>query len=237
MRNPELMPEVSTHDKVDAIVIENLADFDCNEFDLTDDKDFKKYIIQIKRVIRGSFEYRRLIKFLKDNLDMTECAVYERVNSDEGYNVSIEIHHQPFTLEDIIMTVYNKRMATVEDLSVEAVADEVMRIHYEMSVGLIPLSKTIHELVHNNHIFIPVHKVFGIYKEFVDKYRPYMSIELIELYEKNVEISEQCADILLAQKNLLAVNHMTVQVLDYENPSLEDVLNEIKEIRSNLYNI
>lgn len=237
MRDPYLITPVDKSDRVDVLLIENLADFDGIEFDLTDDKDFKKYIIQIKRVIRGSFEYRRLIKFLKENLDMTECAIYQKVNNNEGYHISIEIHHQPFTLEDIIHTVYNKRLANVEDLSVEAVADEVMRLHYEGLIGLIPVSKTIHELVHNNHIFIPVQKVFGLHKDFYERYKSYMSVELIELYEKNLEISENCDDIILSQRDLLAINHLNVKVMDYVNPSLEEILENIKEIRNNLYNI
>ena len=237
MRDPYLITPVDKDQKVDLLLIEDLADFDSFEFDLTDDKDFKKYIIQIKRVIRGSFEYRRYIKFLKDNLDMTECAIYQKVNSNEGYSISIEIHHQPFTLEDIILTVYNKRVAGVEDLSVEAVADEVMRLHYEGLIGLIPVSKTIHELIHNNHIFIPLDKVFGLYHNFYERYKQFMNIELLELYDKNVEVSKNCEDIILSQRDLLAINRVNIKIVDEVDESLESLLDEIKELRKNLYNM
>ena len=60
-------------------------------------------------------------------------------------------------------------------------ADEVMECHYLNRVGLIPLSKTIHEMVHkSDKIFIPLHLVYGRYKEFFDVYGEYMSDQLFE---------------------------------------------------------
>mgnify|MGYP000010146059 CR=1 FL=1 len=47
--------------------------------DLMDDKDYKKYIIDIKRFVRNSIEYKRLREYLKNYVDMDKCAVYENV--------------------------------------------------------------------------------------------------------------------------------------------------------------
>lgn len=61
------------------------------------------------------------------------------------------------------MAVYNKRAAAKENISVDAVSKEVMYQHYMLRLGIIPLSETVYELVHNSFIFITTKAVFGKY--------------------------------------------------------------------------
>ena len=59
--------------------------------------------------------------------------------------------------------------------------------YYDNLIGLIPLSTTVHELVHSGYIFIPTHKVFGDYRKFLNKYKIGVTKELlnkIKLLEK-----------------------------------------------------
>ena len=101
---------------------------------------------------------------------MNRCAFLNNITNENTFKIRIEIHHSPFTLRDICSTVINKRMKNGECMYIEAVAYEVIYLHYCLMVGLIPLSETVHELVHSQYIFVPVDKVYGYYKQFIEQY-------------------------------------------------------------------
>ena len=50
------------------------------------------------------------------------------------------------------------------------ICDDVMRLHYEGKVGLIPLSETVHELVHSGKIFIPLQFIDIGFNDFYNEY-------------------------------------------------------------------
>ena len=144
-------------------------------------KDRDKYIKTVEQTIRKSFEYRTYIQFLKQNLDMGRCIVLKNIKaSSAGKHYSIEIHHEPFTLYDIVGTILNKRDQLGQPVDALSIADEVMGLHYEGKIGLIPLSKTMHELVHSGRIFIPLQYIYQDYVAFAKEYEPYMETTLIE---------------------------------------------------------
>ena len=143
----------------------------------------------VEKNVRGSFEYRAMVNYLRSYMDMSACAIYENVNNVDSTKIKIEIHHEPLSLFDICLIVYNKRVAFHESLEEELVAKEVIYIHYQMQVGLIPLAETVHQLVHNQYIFVPTSRVYGKYKEFVDNYKPWMLPEQIDVLNKIEEAS------------------------------------------------
>ena len=158
----------------------NMIDESWKESESAYDKQIKK----IEKIIRSSYEYREYINYLKDEIDMNECSFFKNLKRDD---IRIEIHHAPFTLYDITSIVFfylqsNKLEATPFD-----VAEMVMKLHYEGLVGLIPLSLTVHELVHTGDVFIPIDLVHGNIKEFVKKYKEYMSEDQKNLLLKNIE--------------------------------------------------
>ena len=145
MRNPDnLIPpepvEENSNDPVEVYKINNVPIYDAEDYDLTNPKDFKKYTDSIERIVRMSFEYRQFVKFLRENVDMNKCSFFENVSNIESFKVKIHIHHEPITLYDIVLAVYNKRCAMHEPLTENMVAKEVMYNHYMLRVGLIPLS-------------------------------------------------------------------------------------------------
>lgn len=140
------------------------------DYDLFDPKDKEKYIHDLERFVRNSIEYRNMISFLRENVNMNSCAFLNNVTNENSFKIRIEIHHSPFTLRDICTTIINKRINNNECLNIESVAYEVMYVHYCLMVGLVPLSETVHELVHSQYIFIPVDRVYGYYKEFIKHY-------------------------------------------------------------------
>lgn len=151
-------------------------------------KEKKKFIDRCERVIRSSLEYKDYIKFLKENCDMTQCAFFNHINSKEMKRVKIEIHHEPFTLYDYVTVVVDRMINDGEKLNDLLVADEVMALHYENMVGLIPLTKTIHQIIHSkesNKLLIPINLCYGNYMAFLQKYEGKCSDEVIDaLYDK-----------------------------------------------------
>lgn len=164
---------------------------EAKEYDLTDPKDFKKYMNDIeKKSCRGSFEYRRMVQYLREYMNMNRCSFMENVTNLTDFGIKIHLHHSPFTLYDIVNVVYLKRAVMGEQLDVEMVAKEVMYLHYRFAVGLIPLSETVHDLVHNGYIFIPVQNVMGNYQLFYDLYHDFIPPETKDLYERILDFSE-----------------------------------------------
>lgn len=221
----------------DTIKIDKLPPYEIQDYDVFDDKDFRKYINDVKKCVRNSLEYRQYIQYLRNYMDMNKCSYFENVNNIDSFKIKIEIHHSPYTLEDIVVTIFNKRIFYQESVEVEEVAKEVMYLHYFLMVGLIPLSETVHKLVHNQYIFVPTDKVVGNYKEFEEIYGhwiPEETKEKIKAYEDRTLTYNLAVD-----KALLEQKHIPIQLVDdtemYQLPTMESMENiitkRIEEIR------
>ena len=160
-------------------------------------KQRRRLINEIKKAIRSSMEYRDYVQYLKEYVDMDSCAFFQKVTSNpqdnnENRKVKIEIHHEPFTLEDYVSVVLDKYIA--EGLPIDAldIAEEVMELHYNNEVGLIPLSKTIHQIVHKSgKIPIPIYMCSGAYTKFIREYEPYIDDDLMDKLKRKVEQTKE----------------------------------------------
>ena len=242
MRDPDALHHFYeyTDNVPDVIKIDNLPPFETPDYDLNDEKEMKKYLFDIERTVRNSFEYRyKWLKYLKEYVDMNQCSFYENVTNVDTSKIRIEIHHEPLSLYDIVLTVFNKRVAFRESLEVEMVAKEVMYHHFAMSIGVIPLAETVHELVHNHYLFIPTTKVFGNYKKFIQEYEPYIPLECLDSLKKIEEYTlAYDAD---EYKQLLDRKYIYVDATGaYDLPPLEEVgklmKGRLKDILNNSQN-
>ena len=155
---------------------------------LETDRDKEKFIKRVEKVVRDSMEYKDYILFLKDYVNMNHCAFFTNVANKEGSKVRIEIHHEPLTLFDIVAIVLEKHLAEGIPISDFYIAEEVMELHYQNKVGLIPLSKSIHQIVHHSDdIFIPINLVYGNYKEFLDEYLEFCDDDFSDMILDKVE--------------------------------------------------
>lgn len=212
---------------IDKIKIDVISPFDIEDYNLSDDKDTFSYLTNIERVCRNSRCYKKLIDFLRNYVDMNKCSFYKNINNIDTTGIKIHIHHAPFTLFDIVNVIYNKRMAMGESLSVTMVAKEVMYCHYNMWVGLIPLSETVHEMVHNGYLFIPTNAVYGKYKEFVDHYKDYLGP--IESRLKRLEEATKAYDYNKETK-ILTMNAIYIDPTGaYELPDMNTIIELLKE--------
>ena len=166
---------------IDIVHIPNeLPPYEAEDYDFFDEKDKAKYIKDLERFIRSSIEYRNMVNYLREYMNMNSCAFMPKVTNENSFKIRIEIHHSPLTLYDICNIIFNKRSALGESLDIEAVAYEVLYVHYCLMVGLIPLCETVHELVHTQYIFVPVDKVYGYYRQFINTYYNYIEPELLD---------------------------------------------------------
>ena len=159
---------------------------------ISDAKKKRRFIERVKRLIRSSMEYRDYIQFLREHMDMKSCAFFQMVTSDttnnnENRKVKIEIHHEPFTLDDLVSVVLEKYIEEGLELNAMYIAEEVMELHYKNMVGLVPLSKTIHQIIHNSgKIPVPIYLTYGEYASFVQAYEPYISDDLYNKLERKI---------------------------------------------------
>lgn len=200
------MNEIKVYEDKDIIVMDCIPPFCEEEYDLFDKNDFKKYMADGEKLCRQSFEYRNLVNYLRNYMDMNKCSFFENVTNEDTFKIKIHIHHCPFTLYEYFITVYNKRMFMREPLDIELVAEEVMRIHYFLMVGLIPLAETVHDLVHKQVLFIPLDKVMGNYEVFEETYANFIPEESktkLAAMRKQTELYNEAANLkILEQKPL-----------------------------------
>lgn len=194
------MPRITKFDtNIDKETIElKQIDYGSKFYNFDIDKDRFKFITTVERICRASMEYKQLIEFLKVNMNMNFCSFFHNVNRNgNGFSkVRIEIHHEPFTLYDIVAIILNHRLANEKFISMFDIADEVMEMHYRGYVGLLPLSETIHELVHSGKIFIPLQFIDEGFNQFYLKYKRVIDDMdgLTDLLEAKVTLSKQYAE-------------------------------------------
>lgn len=211
----------------DVIKIKDLPPCTIPDYDLNDEKSFTKYLQDIEKVVRTSFEYKQMINYLRNYCDMNKCSFYQSVSNADTPKIHIEIHHDPLSLYDIVVIVYNKRAAFRESLEVEHVAKEVMYLHYDMQIGLIPLSETVHELVHNQYLFVPSNKVYGKYKQFVMDYKPFIPLEQMNILDRIESLTSEFEGSEYNQ--ILSKKFIYVDATGaYNLPRLEDVMASVK---------
>lgn len=158
--------------------------------------DKKRFIKQCERIVRASLEYRDYINFLKENMNLNQCIFFQGVTSKQTESrrgrVSIEMHHEPFTLYDYVEVVLKKHMDEGIPISALLIADEVLDLHYGNYVGLVPLSKTMHQIIHDSpKLMVPLTMCYGNYSSFLEMYEPYISDEMYEKLERKLDMTSK----------------------------------------------
>lgn len=162
-------------------------------FDLSEDKSRDAFIKYIEKLARKSWEYKKLIMFLREKIDMNYCAFFRKVNNKIN-GITIEVHHEPFTLYDVSLIIVKQYIDEGYPLDIPNIVEDILMLHYYGLVGLIPLSKTVHELVHAGEIFVPIDYVFGDIEGFYLKYKKYMTKNQKEILAKSMKVSNQLAN-------------------------------------------
>lgn len=158
---------------------------------LTTDTDRIKYIKYIEKLVRSSYEYKEYIAYLTEVCEMNFCTFFNSISKDLIKKLKLEIHHEPFTLFDIVNIVLKSFMKSEKDINEYDIANEVLSLHFRGMVGLIPLSITVHQLVHSGKIFIPLQYVDDGFMYFYYAYKDEISeCDLETVLIKKIELSK-----------------------------------------------
>jgi len=192
LNKPNEVNNIISMKKKDDIVLSNKKDRNVlGSFyfeDISDTKAIKYFIKKIESQIRSSKEYKEYIRHLCQDIGINHCAVFGNISdSDE---VTLEFHHYPFTLYDIVEICVNRRLMKGEKICSMDIIDEVLKLHERNEVGLVKLCKTAHELVHAGKIFIKLESIFGKVNDFIDYYQDYIPEDIIENYNKLIDMNE-----------------------------------------------
>jgi len=154
----------------------------------SDAKETKAFIKNVEKQIRMSKEYKMYIGHLNNNIGIHECSVFGNL-SDEIDGLTLEFHHYPFTLYDIVEICMNKHILNDEKFTSMDIVYEVLHLHELNQIGLVKLSKTAHELVHAGKIFIKLESIFGDVNKFLEKYKDYIPDETIMNYNNLIDMN------------------------------------------------
>jgi len=190
------LPKIDNYEnknKIEYVKINELPTLTRNVI-IMNEKDKIKLIKTIERIVRSSIEYKQYVQYLRDEIDMTLCSFFNNISNKDNKRVSIEIHHEPFTLFDLTQIVLEKWINEEKDINPLLIAEEIVLLHYKNTVGLIPLCITVHKLVHNGKIFIPLQNLFGNFVSFIEEYEKFISKDLLSLLEEKFRISKELAE-------------------------------------------
>ena len=195
------------------------------------EKNRTKFIKVIESMVRSSHEYRAFLSYLKQEAKLTYCAIMNGLKDDDLKDITLEIHHYPYTLYDITEAVLDRHLMNNLDFTRLSLANEVMDLHFNLQVGLVPLTLTMHQMAHTGNILIDMDHVFGDYKTFSKNYELYLSDEAKGRYThyyqrtKNKELVKQYnMDKLVINPKLfqLTSNNVTEEEVDEDVEKLAD---------------
>lgn len=175
-------------DKTNPTLIDTEDDLVKSTFYFTDIYDMQKIVRFIKKceaMIRGSQAYSSYIGNLRNEKQLHSCAIKGNITDED---VNIEFHHYPFTLYDIVYTVIMQYIMENVPFNSFSITNEVLELHSLNIIGLVPLSITEHQLVHDGVRQLSIKSVFGDVNKFVAKYNPYMDDNTIEKYNTLIKI-------------------------------------------------
>lgn len=217
--------------------IESLDRFDGEQYDIYDQKDYARMLKDIETICRTSFEYRQLIAYLRNTEGMNTCSFLQNVTNIDNTKVKIEIHHSPCTLFEIVEAVTKKRLHNGESIDVFDITKEVMLLHYLGWVGLIPLSATVHEMVHNGYIFIPLNLPRGNWQKFIEQYYDFISPATLDAIDAAREMTDEylndisnCNNIVDHQQQIFNLHNTYIKYNHIDLSSkVSEAKNDIKE--------
>lgn len=227
------------------VELPELSYFDGEQYDFMDSKDYGKFLNDTERVVRNSYEYRTLINYLRDTEGMNQCSFLTNVTNVDSTKVKIEIHHSPLTLFDLCSSVVKKRLHNKESMDIFDCAHEVMWLHYIGWVGLIPVSATVHQMIHNQYIFVPTNIIRGNWRKFIEVYYDYIDPDVLDAIDAADEMTKaylddmtNCNNQVNKQMELFNIHqtYLKFQNLDktaHIDESRNKIKNRITEIKSN----
>lgn len=176
-------------------------DADTSEFEIPFYKDveyfsnidnFVGFVKGVEKMVRTSKYYSRYISYIKNDIGLRVCQVLSNIQEEDEKDHLLEMHHGPIlTLFDYASIITDYLLAKEKKINTFIVADILLEEHFLNNIQVVMLSKTVHEQVHENNIFINLHQAFGNLDNFLKKYRAGIHPEQVQKINKYIELSEK----------------------------------------------
>jgi len=151
---------------------------------------FVSFVKATEKLIRTSTFYSGYIKYLKKDIGLNTCQVLSNITDDD--EVDIEMHHGPIlTLFDYVTIIIDYLIFNNRRINSYIVADIILEEHFNNLIQVVMLTKTVHQQVHINNIFINLRQAFGDLNSFIKKYKKGLHKEHISKINKYIEASEK----------------------------------------------
>ena len=158
----------------------DLVFFKCNN-----EQEYKKYINHIKRNVRQSEMYKEYIAYLKGEIRLNKCSLLATVDDNTA---TIEMHHGPiYSLHDICEIVLAHELRMGRSVDTFSIATLILKAHYDNAIQLVPVSQTVHQLVHAHKLFIPLESAFGNLEEFRNRFHSGFNNRMLLKYNRYMD--------------------------------------------------
>jgi len=147
---------------------------------------YKKFLKNCEKIVRSSLEYNLWRDYIRDVLQLQECAITQEKMSE----VSIEVHHHVPSLFTLVKALVNKKIDTNEEFSTFDIATQTIELHFANKLGYITLLRSIHEKFHNGFLTIPMSLIKGDYQAFISEYSSYLEEEDLNQINERLTINE-----------------------------------------------
>lgn len=200
---------------------------------VTTDKQRTKLIKKIESYVRTSMEYADFTNYLRKHTNMNECTFFSNFQANNKKGM-IELHHAPFDLFTITNVITKSQEIGYGYIDEFRVADEIMQCHYAGLIGIVPLSITCHELVHDKKLVVPLYCVYGRFVEFTKIYYDVinkLNDGTLELLREEMKLSKHFAEHpeeLEKANSILNVQYVYVEVDGQKQ------IQEFKEVQKTL---
>ena len=136
------------------------------------------------------FRHSRSYKYYKsylEGLGLDKCQVLGNIDSNMA---KIEMHHNFLTIYDIALMICEHTINTIGYISTFDLAQKLKEEHKNNRIPIVMLSKTAHQMYHNNDDFmLPSQMCFGYWQNLLIKYNKGITLNIANKVIKFIEIS------------------------------------------------
>ncbi len=155
---------------------------------------YRHFLKNCENRFRRSTTYSNYKGFLI-GLGLDHCQVHGFINTNME-NITIEMHHAILTLFDITLMITEHLLNTIGYVTTFDVVQLLKEEHRQNNVALVMLSKTPHQVYHNNssQFFIHPNMCFGKWPVLIEKYKlgltQDLAFKLLHYLKKAIELGE-----------------------------------------------
>lgn len=165
--------------------------FYATEESFVDIEYYKKFLDNAISRFRTSRTYKNYKKYLME-LGMNRCQILGNIDENMA---DIEMHHNFLTIFDIALMITEHTIKTKGYITTFDLVLMLKEEHKNNRIPLVMLTKTVHQLYHNNEDFvIPAQYCFGYWQELLIKYNKgitkNIAYKCLNFIHKSMEIEQ-----------------------------------------------